>query len=412
MALTDVKIRNAKHSGKAGHDKHADGQGLYLAITPSGGKLWRLDYRFDGKRKTLALGSYPEISLTRARAARHEAREMLAQGADPGAAKQAAKAARMDAAANSFERVAREFHALKAPGWSPNYADKWLGLMIGAWFPALGGRPIADITSADLLAVLRKVEARGTIDKAHNLRQVAGQVFRYGVQTGRCAGDPAVALTGALAPHVVQHMAALTDPQDVGALLRAIDGYTGQPATRAAMQLSALIFQRPGNVRTLEWSWVDFDNAMIVIPAAAMKRRIEGKRNGRPHYVPLARQAVEILEELRPLTGGGRLAFPGLRSREVPISNNTINAAMRRMGFATDEMTAHGFRALARTLLGEQLDADPDVIEAQLAHGKSGVLGAAYDRTSYMAQRRTLMQQWADYLDKLRQGAEVIQLRA
>lgn len=406
MALTDTFVRQTKASGK-----HADGQGLYLLVTASG-KYWRMDYRYADKRRTLALGVYPAVTLAKARKARDKARELLADGVDPGDVKRADKAARKVADANSFEKVAREYHALKAPGWSPKYAAKWLGLMVGTWFPSLGRRPIASITSAELLAVLRRVESVGTVDKAHTLKQNAGQVFRYGVQTGRCASDPTAALTGALAPMVVTHAAALTDPAQVGALLRAIDDYDGHPATRAALQLSALVFQRPGNVRALEWAWIDLDKAMVTIPAQAMKRRIEGKLNGRPHFVPLAPQAIAILSELRPLTGGGRYVFPSLRTGERPMSDGTMNAALRRLGYAGDEMSAHGFRALARTLLGEQLDADPDVVEAQLAHGKSGPLGMAYDRTTFMRQRAELMGQWADYLDKLRRGADVIQLHA
>lgn len=404
MALSDAKLRTLRHSGKSGHDKHTDGRGLYVAVTPAGGKLWRFNYRFDSKRKTLALGAYPDVSLADARAGLEAARKLLAAGTDPGAAKKADKAARANAVANTFEAVAREFHALKSPGWSPKYAAKWLGLMVGTWFPALGNRPIAHITSEDLRAVLLKVQAAGTVDKAHTLKQNALRVFRYGMVTGRCASNPAAELAEALAPLMVRHMPAITDPQEAGALLRAIDGYTrGRPTTRAALQLSALLFQRPGNIRAMEWEWVDLEAGMLTIPAASMKRRLEGKRNGRPHFVPLAPQAVTVLRELQPLTGGGRYVFPSMRGGERPMSDATINAAIQRMGFAADEMCAHGFRAMARTLLGEQLDADPEVAEAQLAHGKSGPLGAAYDRTTYMRQRREMMVQWADYLDRLRE---------
>ncbi len=410
MALTDTFVKNVKHSGRKAGDKYSDGQGLYLHVMETG-KYWRLAYRFAGKQKTLAIGVYPAVSLSKARKARDTAREQLAEGMDPAATKRAEKAARAVAAANTFEAVAREFHALKKPGWSPKYADKWLGLMIGTWFPAIGRRPITDIRSAELLATLRRVEAAGTIDKAHTLKQNAGQVFRYGVQTGRCEHDPTAALTGALAPVVVTHAAALTDPVKVGELLRAIDGYGGHPATRAALQLSALLFQRPGNIRQLEWAWIDTEKAMITIPSASMKRTVEAKLNGRPHFVPLAPQAVAVLEGLRPLTGGRRYVFPSLRTGERPMSDATINAALRRMGFAADEQSAHGFRALARTLLGEELDTEPDFIEAQLAHAKSGPLGSAYDRTSFMRQRTAMMIQWANYLDKLRRGADVIELR-
>lgn len=279
-------------------------------------------------------------------------------------------------------------------------------------FPPLGRRPISEVTTGELLAVLRRIEAMGRLDKAHTLKQNAGQVFRYAVQTSRAKSNPATELTGALAPHTPKHMAAIVDPVEAGALLRAIDGYTGQPATRAALQLSALIFQRPGNVRQLEWAWIDVDAAMLTIPSSAMKRRMDAKINGKPHRVPLAPQALAILKELYPLTGAGRYVFPGARTGERPMSDNTLNAALRRLGYSNDEMTAHGFRAMARTILGEHLDADPEVIEAQLAHGKTGPLGEAYDRTSYLRQRREMMATWADYLDKLRQGADVIQLRA
>jgi integrase len=238
-------------------------------------------------------------------------------------------------------------------------------------------------------------------------------VFRYGVQTGRCERNPVVDLQGALKPQVVKHMAAILEPVDAGGLLRAFDGYKGQPTTKAALQLSALLFQRPGNIRAMEWAWIDLDAAMLTIPSAAMKRTVAQKLNGRPHFVPLAHQAVAILRELQPLTGHGRYVFSSLRTASRPMSENTVNAALRRMGFTGDEMTAHGFRSMARTLMAEQLEGvHPDVVEAQLAHGKSGPLGAAYDRAEYMAQRRKMMQTWADYLDKLRQGADVVEFQA
>ena len=410
MALTDTFVRSAKPSGKAGHDKHTDGQGLYLAVSPAGGKLWRMDYRFAGKRNTLSLGAYPAVSLAKARQGRDAAREALAAGKDPAELKRAAKAAQATAVASNFEAVAREYHALKSPGWSPKYAEKWLAGMAGTWFPSIGRRPIADITAQELLAVLRLVEKRGNIDKAHTLKQNAGQVFRYGIQTSRCERNPAADLTGALTPLVAKHMAAITEPAKVGELLRAIDCYQGHPATRAALQLSALWFQRPGNVRQMEWAWIDLDGGMITILAASMKRRLHQKLNGRPHYVPLAPQAVAILKELQPLTGHGRYVFPSLRTGERPMSDNTINAALRRMGYDSDTMSAHGFRAMARTILGEHLDVTPEIVEAQLAHGKSGPLGEAYDRASYMTQRRKMMNDWAGYLDKLRKGADVIPL--
>lgn len=245
-----------------------------------------------------------------------------------------------------------------------------------------------------VLDVLRKAEKRGVLEVAHTLRQISGQVFRYGVQTGRCERNPVADLHGALQPVIVKHMAAVLEPVKVGELLRAIDGYTGQPITRAALLLSALLFQRPGNIRAMEWSWVNLDDAMLTIPAESMKRRLQQKISGRPHFVPLAPQAVAILKELQPLTGHGRYVFPSLRTGERPMSENTVNAALRRLGFSGEEMSAHGFRAMARTLMVEHLDVAPEIVEAQLAHGKSGPLGEAYDRASYMTQRRKMMNDW------------------
>lgn len=260
-----------------------------------------------------------------------------------------------------------------------------------------------------IMDTLRLVENRGTIDMAHRLRQIVGQVFRYGIQTGRCERDPASDLRGALKPHTVKHYAAVLDTKEVGGLMRAIDGYTGTVHTRVALALSALWFQRPKNIRALRWGWIDFDRAMLTIPAPDMKGTKAVKINGRPHFVPLAHQAITLLKEMQPYTGRGKYVFPSVRSNDRPMSGNTINAALRRMGYTSDDMTAHGFRALGRTVIGENLpDIHHDVVEAQLAHGKSGPLGAAYDRADYMAQRVRLMQTWADYLDKLRDGADII----
>ena len=411
MALTDTFVRQVKHTGKASGDKHADGGGMYLLVKASG-RYWRMDYTHANKRKTLALGVYPEVSLAKARKRREEARELLAEGLDPSAAKKAEKLATRVAAANTFEAVAREFHATQASGWSPRYATRWIERMEKDLFPYIGKLTLPAITAPVLLDALRKVEKRGANETAHTLRQTAGQVFRYGVQTGRCERSPVTDLHGALKPIVVKHMAAVLEPAKAGELLRAIDGYTGQPMTKAALALSALLFQRPGNIRQMEWTWIDFDKALLTIPSQDMKRRLAQKLNGRPHFVPLAPQAIAILTELQPLTGHGRYVFPSLRTGERAMSDNTINAALRRMGFASDEMSAHGFRAMARTLMIERIPGiSADVIEAQLAHGKSGPLGAAYDRAEFMEQRRRMMSDWADYLDKLRMGAEVIQFK-
>ena len=411
MALTDTFVRQVKHTGKASGDKHADGGGMYLLVKASG-RYWRMDYTHASKRKTLALGVYPEVSLAKARKRREEARELLAEGLDPSAAKRAEKLATRVAAVNTFEAVAREFHATQASGWSPRYATRWIERMEKDLFPYIGKLTLPAITAPVLLDALRKVEKRGANETAHTLRQTAGQVFRYGVQTVRCERSPVTDLHGALKPIVVKHMAAMLEPAKAGELLRAIDGYTGQPMTKAALALSALLFQRPGNIRQMEWAWIDFDKALLTIPSQDMKRRLAQKLNGRPHFVPLAPQAIAILKELQPLTGHGRYVFPSLRTGERAMSDNTINAALRRMGFASDEMSAHGFRAMARTLMIERIHGiSADVIEAQLAHGKSGPLGAAYDRAEFMEQRRRMMSEWADYLDKLRMGAEVIQFK-
>lgn len=411
MALTDTFVRQVKFTGRGAGDKYADGGGMYLLVKEAG-RYWRLDYRFAAKRKTLALGTYPEVSLAKARKRREEARTLLADGLDPGAVKRAEKAASFAAAANTWEAVAREFHALQSENWSAKYAARWLERMQKDYFPYVGALPLTAITAPMLLECLRRVERRKAFETAHTLRQAAGQVFRYGIQTGRCERNPVADLHGALKPLLVRHMAAVLEPKKAGELLRAIYGYTGQPATRAALQLSAILFQRPGNIRQMEWAWVDLGNAMLTIPPESMKRRLHQKVNGRPHFVPLPAQAVSILKELEPLTGGGRYVFPSLRSRTRPMSDNTINAALRRMGFSSDEMTAHGFRAMARTLIVERLSGiAPEVVEAQLAHGKSGPLGAAYDRADFMEQRRSMLAEWSNYLDRLRLGAEIVPLR-
>jgi integrase len=409
MALTDTAIKKFKYTGKASGDKLTDGGGMYLLVNATG-KYWRMNYRHEGKQKTLAFGVYPDVPLALARKRREEARALLATGVDPGAAKKAAKQAGAEAAANTFEAIAREFHARQASGWSAVHASRWIRDMEKDMFPRLGDQPLASITAPMLLAALRRVEDRGALEVVHNLRQQSGQVFRYGVATGRCERDPAADLRGALKPLHVKHMAAVLEPVKVGELLRAMDGYTGQAETKAALQLSALLFQRPINIRAMEWAWIDLDKAMLTIPAMAMKRRLHGKINGRPHFVPLARQAVEILRnDMQPLTGRGRYVFPSVRTHERPMSSNTVLGALRRMGYTGDEMTAHGFRAMARTVMAENLPGiNPEVVEAQLAHGKDGALGDTYDRAEYMAQRARMMQVWADYLDRLRKGADVI----
>lgn len=279
-------------------------------------------------------------------------------------------------------------------------------------FPFVGAQHIESVTAPELLKVIRRVEARGAIETAHTIMQQCGQLFRYGIATGRCTRNPAPDLRDALKPVIVTHMAALTDPKEVGALLRSIIEYEGHPVTRAALVLSALVSQRPGNVRAAGWGEVDLDGALWTVPSAKVKRTVQGKLSGRPHLIPLSTQAVAELTELRKLTGHGRFVFPSLLSGERCMSENTVNTALRRMGYAKTEMTAHGFSAMARTILVEKLNVHPDVIEAHLAHGKSGPLGATYDRAEFMEQRRQMMQMRADYLDKLRDGADVVLMRA
>jgi len=411
--LTDAACRNASCPEDRPRLRLADSGGLYLEVAPNGSKRWFVKYRFGGKERRLALGRYPEVTVKAAREGRDKARKDRAVGTDPVQARRLGKITSASAAATTFETVAREFHATKAAGWSPRYSARWLERMEKDLFPQLGALPLSSISAPVLLDTLRRIEKRGAIETAHTLRQTAGQVFRFGVQTGRCERSPVIDLQGALQPLNVKHLGALLEPAKVGELMREIHAFSGQPATRAALLLSALLFQRPGNIRAMEWAEIDDGKAMWTIPAAKMKRTLHGKLNGRPHLVPLAPQALAILEELRPLTGHGQYVFPSLLTGERPMSENTIRAALRRMGYGNDEMTAHGFRAMARTLIAEQLPGVPaDVVEAQLAHGKSGPLGMAYDRAEYMAQRRELMTKWADYLDRLRKGADVVPFRA
>lgn len=383
-----------------------------MEVTPAGSKRWFAKYRFAGKEKRLALGSYPDVSLKSAREGRDDARKTRGAGTDPVQARKAEKIARRVSAAVTFEAVARECHQTKAGDWSAGHAAQWLRCCENDLFPWLGSLPLRDVSAPILLDTLRRVEARGATQLARDLREFAGQIFKYGIATGRCESNPARDLTGALKPHTVKHMAALLSPSKAGELMRGIGGYHGQPTTRVALVLSALLFQRPGNIRALEWAWIDLEGAMLTIPAASMKRTVHGKLNGRPHFVPLARQAVEALKELQPLTGRGRFVFPSLRTGLAPMSENTVNAALRGMGYSSDDMTAHGFRAMARTIIAENIPGiDPGVIEAQLAHSKGGPLGAAYDRADFMAQRKKLMQTWADYLDQLKLGAQVLAFR-
>ncbi len=413
MPLTDTAIRNAKPGDKP--SKLFDERGLFLLVTPTGGKWWRLKYRFDGKEKLLSLGTYPDVPLAGriekdqitgkprkikgARDLRDEARELLAQGVDPGENRKATKAARQDRAANSFEVVAREWYTKMAPAWVEHHGDRIIRRFERDIFPWIGGRPIADVTAPELLAAVRRIEGRGAVETAHRALQNCGQVFRYAVATGRAERNPTGDLKGALPPVKGEHFAAVTEPAEVAKVLRALDGYEGTFTVACALRLAPLVFVRPGELRKAEWADIDLD--------AAEWRYIVTKTKT-SHIVPLSTQAVAILRELHALTGTGRYVFPGARSNGRPMSDNAILAAMRRMGIPKDEMSGHGFRAMARTILDEVLGFRPDFIEHQLAHAVKDPNGRAYNRTAHLGERRKMMQAWADYLEKLKAGAEVL----
>eukprot|EP01034_Spumella_vulgaris_P039991 gene39991-49439_t len=400
MALTDSFIRLAKPSKPTG-DKHSDGGGLYLLVKQVG-KYWRMDYRFLGKRKTLSLGVYPAVSLASARKRREVARTLLAEGIDPSLAKQEARYARSAAAMQTFEAVAVQWMVKIAPTRTASTQKKvqrWLDQNL---LPVIGKKPIAEIKPRDVLAAMQKMEARGAVESAHRVKQLCGQIFRFAVALDLVERDITADLRGALAPTVRRNFSAITEPKQVGALMRAIYDYHGFPAAVAALKLAPLVFVRPGELRAAEWSEFDLDSAEWRIPAAKMKMKVE-------HLVPLSTQAVDILRELQPITGDGQYVFPSLRSKAC-MSENTINAALRYMGYSKEVMTGHGFRAMARTILDEVLGERPDLIEHQLAHTVRDPLGRAYNRTSHLPARREMMQRWADYLDKLRAGAEVVPL--
>jgi integrase len=399
MALTDVAIRNAKPKPKP--YKLGDSGGLFLLVQPAGGKLWRLKYRVDGREKKLAIGTYPEIGLSEARKRRDEARELIAAGADPSREKQQAKLRAKVNSANTFGEIAQEFiDKRRREGLSSSTADK-SEYYISRMGPAIARMPISEINVPDLLAVLRKIEAKGNFETARRVLQLSGRVFRYAVATARIASDPSRDLRGALTAPRAKHYGAIIEPKRAGDLLRAIDGYDGQIYTRIAMQLSAHVFVRPGELRHAEWSDIDLDGALWSIPAAKMKMR-------RPHHVPLSRQSIELLRSLHEITGPTGYVFPSIRSRTRPMSENTINAGLRRLGFSGDEMTAHGFRAMASTLLNESGKWSPDAIERALAHGDTDKVRAAYHRGAHWKERVEMAQWWSDYLDQLRKGADIV----
>jgi integrase len=404
IPLNDIAVKSTKP--QTVNVKLFDGGGLFLLVTPSGGKLWRLKYRFGGTEKLLTLGAYPQTTLADARKKRTEARSLLDKGIDPGAIKKAQKAADTEET-ETFEVIAREWHDKFSPTWAASHADKILRRLDLYIFPWLGSKPIRSITAPELLACLRRLEEKGTLDTAHRAKQNCGQVFRYAIATGRADRDPSPDLRGALPAIQKQHYAAITDPEEVGALLRAIDGYKGGFVTLCALKLAPLFFLRPGELRQAEWAEIDLDQATWNIPVERLKLRVTEKvrRKGEFHLVPLAAQAVALLRELHALTGAGRYVFPSTRTDTRPMSDNTVNAALRRLGYDTKtEMTGHGFRAMARTILDEVLHVRPEIVEHQLAHAVRDPLGRAYNRTTHLPERRKMMQAWADYLDGLKEG--------
>lgn len=399
MPLSDSACRNAKP--KDGDDyKLTDERGLYLLITSSGTKSWRWNYRFGGKQKTMVYGTYPDVSLAVARKRHASARELRAAGTDPNAAKQAIKAEASGRSANSFQVVAERWIKLRRATWVKSHGDRIEARLKADVFPYIGTRPIGEITAPELLKVLRRIEERGASETAHRARSECGQVFRFAIAEGVADRDPSADLRGALRPVKATNFAAITEAAPLADLLRVMHGYSGDPVTRAALKLAPLLFVRPGELRHAKWADINLNGDTPEWRYFVTKTKSQ-------HVVPLARQAVAVLKDLEPLTGAGQYVFPGARSSSRPMSENTVNGALRRMGYPVGTVTGHGFRATARSMLAE-LGWKIDAIERQLAHKASGPLGTAYDRALYLAERRQMMQSWADYLDHLREGGKVI----
>lgn len=397
MSLTDAAIRNAKPTDKP--LRLSDGAGLYLLVNPNGSKWWRFDYRFARTRKTLSMGVYPDVSLKDARERRDTARKQLANDIDPGENRKAARAASDERASNSFEVICREWLEHKRSTVEEAQYDKALARLQKDVFPWLGGRPIAEINAPEILTVLRRVDQRGARYTAHKVKSEISQCFRFAIATGRAERDPCPDLKGAIPPARGENFASITDPKEVAELLRALDGFKGTFVVRSALLLAPLLFVRPGELRKANWSGFDFDKA---------EWRYLVTKTKTEHLVPLSLQAIVILKELHALTGHGEFVFPG-RDPKKPMSEAAVNAALRRLGYDTKtEITGHGFRAMARTILHEELHIKPEVIEHQLAHKVPDALGSAYNRTKFLKERKTMMQQWADYLGKLKAGADVI----
>lgn len=413
--LSDKAAQAAKPREK--QYKLADGDGLTLIIKPNGTKLWWFRYRFGGKEKTLALGEYPIRTLLSAREHAHEAKKLLLNGIDPMQLKSDAKQAKVHQeeqqehdAASLFEVVARDWFEKhkKSLNWEVNHSSKIIGRLENDIFPYIGKRPVKDITAPELLSVVRRIESRGALETAHRALSECGRVFRYAVASGLAERDPSGDLKGALPPYRKDnHFAAVTDPTQVGNLLRDIEAYTGTNIVRCAFALSPRLFLRPGELRKLEWDWIKFEDSMLTIPPHAHKT---GKKTQAPHLVPLSRQSVDILREIQPLTGNDKYVFPGARDRNRPMSDNAIRSAMRRLGWTGDEMTPHGFRAMASTIM-DNMGYKQEWLERQLAHDEANKVKAAYKRDlhlMYLPERKKMMQEWSDYLDSLRAGGQVI----
>ena len=410
--LTDAQCRNAVCPPDKKQMRFADSGGMYLQVSPAGSRRWFLKYRIAGVEKKLALGSYPAVGVTAARKARDAAKLQKSEGRDPVQVRKVEKLKATNPAGDTFRVVAWEWYEKQAPQWSEAHAVRSKRQFERDLLPWLGDRRMKEIEPVELLATLRKVEERGAVETADRGLMLARQVWRYGVATGRVEKDITADLKGALSPYRGKHFAAITDPVKLGELIRSIRAYRGGPIVRAALQLAPMLFQRPGELRGAAWAEIDLTGALWTIPAARMKREKDGKENGDPHLVPLPRQAVEILRGLQGYTGHGVMVFPGERSHDRPISENSVRTALISMGYTSELQTWHGFRATARTMLAEVLECDPLVIEAQLAHAVKDANGRAYNRTQYLKQRTAMMQKWADYLDLIARGAEVIKFRA
>ncbi len=410
--LTDLQCKSAVCPPDKKHARFYDTGGLYLQVSPAGSKRWFWKYRMGDKEKQLALGGYPAVGVMAARKARAAAKLLKDAGQDPVVARHAERnpPPPLPEGGDPFRLVALEWYRIKSGQWSDVHSDRMRRQFDRDLFPWIGDRGIASITRVELLACLRKIEERGAIETADRALMLCGQVWRYAMATGRTDKDVTIGIKDALTPYRGKHFAAITEPADLGTLLRAIHAYRGGPIVRSALQLAPLLFQRPGELRGAAWAEMDLDGALWTIPAMRMKRNKEGKEHGEAHLVPLSRQAVAILRELHRYTGHLPLVFPGERTKGRSISENSVRTALLSMGYTPDKQTWHGFRATARTMLAERLEFDPLVIEAQLAHGVRDANGRAYNRTTYLAQRTNMMQAWGDYLDKLKAGAHVVNI--